>query len=110
MAAAIPLYDAPPPIGYRTVELGRAYAEHLRAEQPEYFASLRMTVEEFAEEFAAPGLTLEQSVEAGWISDAERRYIEGRATPEDLRELGHTEEEAREILDKQRARACASSS
>jgi hypothetical protein len=96
--------------GGRTVELGRSYAEHLRAVQPEYFASLGVTVEEFAVQFAAPGLTVDESVAAGHMSAAEARYLQFRATREDLVELGHSPEEIDVILEEQRAHACASSS
>lgn len=116
MATAYPLDLSPAPAseraaaGGRTIELGRLVAEHLRATQPAEFAALGVTVEEYAREFAEPGLTIDESVAAGHMSAAEGRYIQFCATREDLIELGHTPEEIDEILEEQRARACASSS
>ena len=117
MATASPLEHAPAPLsnpdpasGGRTVELGRAYAEHLQATQPEHFASLGSTLEELAARFAEPGLTIDESVAAGHMSAAEGRYLQFCATREDLVELGHSPEEIDAILDEQRAHACASSS
>jgi hypothetical protein len=117
MATASPLDHLPAPAndrdgvsGGRTVEFGRAYAEHLEATAPEHLASLGITVEELAAELAAPGLTLAESVAAGHMSAAEARFIEFRATREDLIELGYGPLEIDAILDEQRAHACASSS
>ncbi len=113
MATASPLHiprEPEPPAGGRSVELGRAYAEHLRATQPEHFASLGVTVDELTEQFAASGLTIDEAVAAGQMSAAEGRYLQFRATREDLVELGHAPEEIETILEEQRAYACASSS
>jgi hypothetical protein len=94
----------------RTVELGRAYAEHLQSTEPEYFASRGATVEEFATRFAEPGLSIDESVAAGHMSASEGRYLQFRATREDLVALGHSSEEIDAILEEQRAHVCASSS
>lgn len=117
MATVSPLKHAPasrhapdPASGGRTVELGRAYAEHLQATQPEHFASLGTTREAFATQFAEPGLTIDESVAAGHMSAAEGRYLQFCATREDLIELGHSPEEIDSILEDQRSHVCASSS
>jgi hypothetical protein len=57
----------------------------------------------------APGKTLEQAVEAGWIPAEEMRMIQGVASEEDLIALGYTPTEIVELLAEQRVRACASS-
>jgi hypothetical protein len=44
------------------------------------------------------------------MSAAEGRYLQFRATREDLVELGHSPDEIETILEEQRAYACASSS
>jgi hypothetical protein len=117
MATASPLEHAPAPLSdtdpassSRTVELGRAYAEHLQATQPEHFATLGSTIEELATQFAEPGLTIDESVAAAYMSAAEGRYLQFCATREDLVELGHSPDEIDVILEEQRAHACASSS
>jgi hypothetical protein len=97
-------------VGGRTVALGRAYAEHLQATQPEFFASLGATVDDFAARFAEPGMTVDESAAAGHISAAEGRYLTFCATREDLVVLGHSPEEIDAVLADQQARACASSS
>ncbi|MEO7331530.1 MAG: hypothetical protein ABI193_23350 [Minicystis sp.] len=53
--------------------------------------------------------TVEQSVEAGLMDPREGRYLRGEATLDDLVGLGHSVEEAREMLKEQREWACASS-
>jgi len=60
----------------------------------------------------APGKTLEQAVEAGWIEAAEMRAIQGTASRDDLITLGYTPAEVDTMLDEQRDRAgaCESSS
>lgn len=116
MATASPFDSFSPPASDRAavqggrLQLGRAYAEHLLATQPEEFARLGVTVEQYATEFAESGLTIDESVAAGYMSAAEGRFIQFCATREDLIELGHTPEEIEEILEEQRQRACASSS
>lgn len=90
----------------------RAFLEHARTierEHPEHLAALGMTAEEYAHCMMEPALSIDESVAAGWMSAAEGRLIEGRATLEDLLELGHSPAEARAILADQEDRACASS-
>jgi hypothetical protein len=86
------------------------YARRIDRERPGYLASMGMTAEEYAHEMCGPSLTIDESVAAGWMSPAEGRFIDGKATPEDLLELGYSDEEARAILVDQQERACASSS
>jgi hypothetical protein len=57
----------------------------------------------------APPLSLQESLEAGWITAGEKRQYEGTATEEDLVEAGYSADEIREILEEQQDRACASS-
>jgi hypothetical protein len=57
----------------------------------------------------APGKSLEQAVEAGWIPAEEMRMIQGVASEEDLIALDYTPTEIAELLEEQRVRACASS-
>ncbi|MEP7127051.1 MAG: hypothetical protein ABJE95_39325 [Byssovorax sp.] len=57
----------------------------------------------------APPLSLQESLEAGWITAGEKRQYEGTATEEDLVEAGYSVDEIREILEEQQDRACASS-
>ncbi len=57
----------------------------------------------------APPLSLQESLDAGWITAAEKRQYEGTATEEDLAEAGYSADEIREILEEQQDRACASS-
>ena len=103
MATALPFHiPLEPPASGRSVELGRAYAEHLRATHPEHFASLNVTADELAERFAASGLTIHEAVAAGEMSAAESRYLQFRATREDLVEFGHSPEEIETILEEQR--------
>lgn len=109
-SSAMPEPDHATASSGRTIQLGRAYAEHLLETQPEYFATLGVTVEDFAARFAAPGLTIDESVEAGGLSAAEGRYLQFRATREDLVVLGHAPEGIDAILAEQRDHACASSS
>lgn len=52
---------------------------------------------------------LAEALEAGWITESEKRLYEGEATEEDLIETGYSPDEVREILAEQRDRACASS-
>ena len=88
------------------------FLEHARAlerEHPEHLAALGMTAEAYAHSMSGPSLTVEESVAAGWMSAAEGRFILGRATLEDLLELGHSADEARAILLDQQERACAPS-
>jgi uncharacterized protein YciI len=84
-------------------------ARKIEREHPEHLAALGVTAEEYARTMAGPTLTIEESVAAGWMSAAEGRFILGHATLEDLRELGHTADEAHAILLDQQERACASS-
>jgi len=89
-----------------------SYLEHARnieREHPEHLAALGVSAEEYARTLAGPTLTIDESVTAGWMSAAEGRFILGHATLEDLRELGHTPDEAQAILIDQQERACASS-
>ncbi len=60
----------------------------------------------------APGKTLEQAVEAGWIEASEMRAIQGTASKDDLIALGYTPAEVGAMLEEQRDRAgtCESSS
>jgi hypothetical protein len=85
------------------------YAREIERDHPEHLAALGMTAEEYARSMSGPSLTIEESVAAGWMSAAEGRFITGKASLDDLLELGHSPEEAREILADQQARACAPS-
>jgi hypothetical protein len=85
------------------------HARTLEREHPEHLAALGMTAEDYASGMLGPSLTVEESVAAGWMSGAEGRFILGRATRDDLLDLGHTPDEARAILLDQQERACASS-
>jgi hypothetical protein len=85
------------------------YAQKIDRERPRYLASMGMTAEEYAREMCGPGLTIDESVAAGWMSAAEGRFIQGKATPQDLSELGYSDEEARVILVDQQERVGASS-
>lgn len=49
-------------------------------------------------------VSLDKAVELGWITAAEQRQIEGRATRADLEELGHSPDEIDAILQEQSAR------
>jgi hypothetical protein len=57
----------------------------------------------------APPLSLQESLDSGWITAGEKRQYEGTATEIDLAEAGYSAEEIREILEEQRDRARASS-
>ena len=74
------------------------YAEQIERDHPEHLASLGMTGEQYAREMAQPGMTIEESVAAGWMSTAEGRFLLGQATLDDLLELGHSPDEARALL------------
>lgn len=87
------------------------YAKKVEREHPEYLEALGQTSEELARGMTEPGKTIPESVEAGWISAAEGRYLLEQATLDDLLELGHSPDAARAILEEQaREAACASSS
>lgn len=112
MGTALPIDDAdvPPASGNRLRNQAfDLYAQELDREHPEHLRSLGMTAEEYAEALAAPAQTIEEAVEAGWMSAEEARFIQGQATREDLARLGYSHEEVRVILEEQQARACASS-
>ena len=85
------------------------YARKIEREHPEHLAALGMSAEEYARSMCEPGLTIEESVAAGWISATEGRSILGQATLEDLLELGYTADEAQAILLDQQDQACAPS-
>jgi hypothetical protein len=85
------------------------HARQIEREHPEHLAVLGMTAEEYARSMSGPSLSIDESVAAGWMSAAEGRFIQGRATLDDLLELGHPSVEARAILLDQQARACVSS-
>ena len=53
----------------------------------------------------APPLSLQESLDAGWITAGEKRRYEGTATEADLAEAGYSIEEIREILKEQQDRA-----
>jgi hypothetical protein len=55
-------------------------------------------------ELDAPPLSLQESLDAGWITAGEKRQYEGTATEIDLAEAGYSTEEILEILEEQRAR------
>lgn len=57
----------------------------------------------------APPLSLQESLEAGWITAGEKRQYEGTATEEDLTEAGYSADAIRGILAEQRARTSAPS-
>src|ERR1700722_11398348 len=85
------------------------YARAIEREHPEELAALGMTAQGYAAAVGEPGLTIEESVAAGFMSAEEGRYVQGRATREDLIELGYAAAQIEVILEDQRARACASS-
>ncbi len=85
----------------------RQYAEKLEREDPEHLRSLGMSAEQYAAAMAEPGQTVEECVQAGLMSAAECRYIQGCATREDLTELGYAPSEIECILEEQ-AGACGS--
>ena len=100
---------SPDPAAGLSREEAAQYAAQLEREQPGYAAALGLTVAELAVELAGPGLSVEESVAAGWLSAAEGRAMLGQATPEDLAELGYPADETRAILLRQQDQACASS-
>jgi hypothetical protein len=93
---------APPPSGPRDAHARLAYADQIERDHPGYLAALGMTAEQYAHELAQPGMSVEESVAAGWMSAAEGRFLLGQATLDDLLELGHSLDEARAMLAQQR--------
>jgi hypothetical protein len=94
--------DSPPmstvaPTALSPAAHARALAEHLAP-----FSGGR-SVTEIAESLQTTA-TLEEAVDRGWFSPAERRQIEGRATRADLEELGYPAAEIEEILEEQKRR------
>jgi hypothetical protein len=83
----------------------RAYAEFVESIDPGCLARAGIT----DADIDAPPKSLAESVEAGWITAAEKRQIEGTATEADLIEGGYSPAEVLEILAEQQDRACASS-
>ena len=83
----------------------RAYAEFIERIDPGCLARAGTT----DADIDAPPMSLAQAVEAGWITAAEKRQIEGTATEADLIESGYSPAEVLEILAEQQDRACASS-
>jgi hypothetical protein len=77
------------------------HAQRIAREHPEHLAALGLTAEQYANELAQPGMSVEESVAAGWMSAAEGRFLLGQATLEDLLELGHSPDEARALLAQQ---------
>ncbi len=120
MAAAAP-YSEPAPRSQTSAQGGASrrarvdaehylpYARTIEREHPEELAALGMTAEGYAAAVGEPGLTIEESIAAGFMSAEEGRYVQGRATREDLIELGYAAAQIEVILEDQRARACASS-
>jgi hypothetical protein len=84
--------------------LAAEFARH----NPTIAAELGVTVEELAK-LAATSTPIDKAVEHGWISAEEERFLQGRATMDDLLALGYSHEESMELLVEQRGRACASS-
>jgi hypothetical protein len=80
---------------------------------PGYLDALGTTAEAHAQDMLDPGMTVDESVAAGLLGAAEGRYLQGRATREDLLELGCSAEEIEALLAEQaedeQASACASS-
>jgi hypothetical protein len=89
------------------LEVLRQYAERLEREDPKHLRSLGMSAEQFAALMSEPGRTVEECVQAGLMSAAECRYIQGRATRDDLSELGYSPNEIECVLEDQ-AGACGS--
>jgi hypothetical protein len=87
------------------VSATRAYAEFIERIDPGSLARAGVTDADLDE----PPMSLAQAVEAGWMTAAEKRQIEGTATEEDLIEGGYSPAEVLEILAEQQDRACASS-
>jgi hypothetical protein len=85
------------------------HARQIEREHPEHLDALGMTTEQYARCMSGPSMSIDESVAAGWTSAAEARFIQGRATLDDLLELGHPPVEAHAILLDQQARACVSS-
>lgn len=111
MATAYPL-DPPEFVRVGTkdshrLEVLRQYAEKLEREDPEHLRSVGMSAEQYAASMSEPGRTVEECVQAGLMSAAECRYIQGCATREDLTELGYSPSEIECILVEQ-AGACGS--
>jgi hypothetical protein len=109
MAALIPLDHAglagvPP-----RAEHYLPYVHGLEQEHPGYLASIGTTPEEYAVGMAEPALSIEASVAVGYMSPAEGRFLQGKATREDLIDLGYTPAEIEVLLAEQQARSCASS-
>src|SRR5690348_5949898 len=85
-------------------------AAELARRSPGVAARIGVSVDELAE-LASTSVSLELAEQRGWIDAAERRLYEGEATLGDLRAMGYSDDEAREMLnEQQRDRACASSS
>lgn len=89
------------------LEVLRLYAQKVEREAPEHLRSLGMSAQEYATAMSGPGRTIEECVEAGLMSAEECRFIQGRATREDLTGLGYCPEEIVRILEEQ-AKTCAS--
>ncbi|MEZ4293513.1 MAG: hypothetical protein R3B70_00950 [Polyangiaceae bacterium] len=89
-------------------EIVRLYAEKMEREGAEHLQLLGMSAQECAAAMSEPGRTIEECVAAGLMSAPESRFLEGRATREDLTELGYSAEEVARILEEQ-AGACESS-
>jgi len=105
MATAYPL-DPPelPRLGTKEshrLELLRQYAEKVEREDPGHLRSVGMNAEQYAASMSEPGRTVEECVQAGLMSAAECRYIQGCATREDLTELGYSSSEIECILAEQ---------
>lgn len=88
MAIAFPLEHleltgAGPKDAHR-LEILRLYAQKVEREAPEHLRSLGMSAQEYATAMSGPGRTIEECVEAGLMSAEECRFIQGRATREDL--------------------------
>jgi hypothetical protein len=111
MANAYLLDHAEPPRSGSTSSLRAEhflpYALDIARQQPGYLASIGMDADAYAASLAQPGLTIEESVEAGEISAAEGRFLQGVATAEDLVELGYSAQDVAVILEEQEARAAS---
>lgn len=60
----------------------RSYVTQLRD-----LAAQGLTLADAAAEMAEPGLTLDEAVKVGWISEDDKRMMEGRATREEIAKL-----------------------
>lgn len=89
------------------LEVLRQYAEKLQREDPEHLRSLGMSAEQLAASMSEPGRTVEECVQAGLMSAAECRYVQGCATREDLTVFGDPPSEIECVLEEQ-AGACGS--